>query len=71
MDMALQCQKQFTSRSEVELQQTYIQTYIIQIYSGITHNDRVLNRELYTQRLQKGPEEWREIFMKQYVDKHR
>ena len=70
---------------------TYTLRHIIQIYSGITHG-RVLNGELYTQRLHRfnlsvfvyrvfhedffpflrtnyrsiiGPEEWREIFMKQ------
>ena len=36
---------------------------MIQIYSGITHG-RVLNGEL-------GPEEWRQIFTKQSVDKYR
>ena len=46
------------------------------IYSGIT-SGRMLNGECYTQRLQKltylymRPEDWREIFMKQSVDKYR
>ena len=37
--------------------------HIIQFCSGITR-DRVLSGELY-------PEDWREIFMKQFVDKYK
>ena len=64
-----------------ELYYTY--TCIIQNYSRITHG-RVLNGELYAQRLQKViymylftdyfmhvSDEWREVFMKQSVNKLR